>query len=75
MKNLKSRILLVGAPEKDIYGTLWNLNKLIYDYPDIPELKQLLSSNPDCAMVLDGLYSNQDEEYRDIRTLENLKKN
>jgi hypothetical protein len=70
LKNLKFRILLVGAPEKDIYGTLWNINKPINDFPDKQALKQLLLSNPECALVLDGLYCDPDVEYKDIKTIE-----
>jgi len=69
LKNLKFRILLVGAPEKDIYGTLWNTNKPICDFQDKQALKQLLSANPECALLLDGLYSSSDEEYKDITYL------
>ena len=69
LKNLKFRILLVGAPEKDIYGTLWNTNKPICDFQDKQALKQLLSANPECALLLDGLYSSTDEEYKDITYL------
>ena len=69
LKNLKFRILLVGAPEKDIYGTLWNTNKPICDFQDKQALKQLISANPECALLLDGLYSSSDEEYKDITYL------
>jgi len=72
LKNIKFRILLVGAPEKDTYGTLWNINKPINDFPDKQTLKQLLLSNPESALILDGLYCGPDEEYSDIKTIENL---
>ncbi|MDP2337009.1 MAG: hypothetical protein Q8N05_11295 [Bacteroidota bacterium] len=75
LKNLKFRILLVGAPEKDNYGTLWNYNKPINDFPDKQVLKQLLLSNPESTLVLDGLFKGSDEEYKDIKTIENLQKN
>lgn len=75
LKNLKFRILLVAAPEKDIYGTLWNINKPINDFPDKQALKQLLLSNPESALILDGLYTGSDEEYKDTKTIENLQKN
>ena len=69
LKNLKIAILLVAAPEKDMYGTLWNTNKPICEYPDRLALKQLFSVIPRCALVLDGLYSSPDEEYNDINYL------
>jgi hypothetical protein len=73
LKDLKFRILLVGAPEKDIYNTQWNNNKPISDFPDKQALKQLLLANPESALILDGLYNDSDEEYNDIKTIEILK--
>ena len=70
LKKLKYRILLVSAPEKDIFGTLWNTNKPINNYPDKKALKQLLSANPEISQILDGSYCGPDEEYIDINTIE-----
>ena len=72
LKTMKFRILLLATPEKDIYGTLWNTNKPIGNLPDKQGLKQLLSSNPESALILDGIYDGQDEEYKDIKVIENL---
>ena len=75
LKNLKFRIFLVGAPEKDIFGTHWNHTKPITDFPDQQAIKKLLMSNSESAMVLDALYHGPDEEYMDIKTIENLQIN
>ena len=75
LKSLKFRILLVAAPERDIFGTLWNTNKPITDFEPKAEIKQVLSTNPESTLILDGLYNSQDEEYKDIRSIENLVKN
>ena len=32
LKDLKYSILFIGAPEKDFYGKLWNLNMPLYKY-------------------------------------------
>lgn len=72
LKNLKCRILLVAAPEKDNEGALWNINSPIINLQDKMNLKQLITSNPGCALVLDGIYSNYDEEYSDIKVIEDM---
>ncbi len=72
LKDLKCRMVLLAAPEEDIYNTLWNTNKPIIDFPDKLGLRQILSALSGTAMVMDGLYDSQDEEYLDIRTLEEL---
>lgn len=75
LKNLKFRIVLISAPEKDIFGTLWNISKPISDYPDQQALKKLLMSNPESALVLDGIFNGPDDEYLDIKTIEKLLSN
>jgi hypothetical protein len=75
LKNLKFRIFLVGAPEEDIFGTQWNNTKPIINFPDQPALKKLLLSFPERTLVLEGIYDGPDEEYMDIRTIENLQNN
>jgi hypothetical protein len=74
LKNLKFRIFLVGAPEKDIFGTYWNNTNAINNFPDRQALKKLLFSNPESTLVLEAVYREPDEEYVDIKTLENLQK-
>jgi hypothetical protein len=72
LNNLKYRIFLVATPEKDIFGTQWNNTKPITDFPDQQTLKKLLLSNPESTLVLEALYHGPDEEYMDLKTLENL---
>jgi hypothetical protein len=72
LKDLKCRIFMIGAPEKDIYGTLWNINKPIYNFPDRQALTEILTPGMGCAYVLDGIYCNTDEEYKDIKSLEDI---
>ena len=72
LKSLKFRIFLIGAPEKDIFGTLWNINKPIINFTDKQTLTKLLRLDKECAYFLDGMYSDTDEEYLDIKTLEDL---
>ena len=72
LKNLRFRILLVSAPEKDIYGTLWNTNKPISGVSDKNTLGKILSANPQCSLILDGIYNSKDDEYQDIKTIKAL---
>jgi len=73
LKDLKFNLFLVGAPEKNIFGTYWTNTKPISDFPDQQTLKRLLVSNPESALILEGVYRGQDEEYLDIKTVESLK--
>ncbi len=72
LQNLKSDILFVSAPDYDIQGKIWNINKPVHTYPDKEELKNLLQVYLGKAYILDGIYKNSDEEYMDITTMENL---
>lgn len=69
-KTLKIRICLVAAGEKDMYGSLWNTSKPVYNSFDKLKLKQLISAGRDCSLILDGIFKDQDEEYLDIKTIE-----
>ena len=71
LKKMKLRNFFVSSPEKDIYGTLWNINKPVSDFSDKQALIRLLSAIPECTLILDGIYCNQDEEYLDIKIIEN----
>jgi hypothetical protein len=71
LKKMKLRNLFVSSPEKDIYGTLWNINKPISDFSDKQALNRLLSTSLEGALILDGIYCDQDEEYLDIKIIEN----
>lgn len=72
LRSLKIHIFLVSAPEKDIFGTIWNINKPISNSTDTKALIKLLRSDQECAFVLDGMYNNAGEEYLDIQTLEDI---
>ncbi|MCX6225534.1 MAG: TIM barrel protein [Bacteroidia bacterium] len=75
LKGMKYRIVFVAALEKDLYGSLWNVNGRVTGYPDLQSFKMLLSANPESALILDGIYNSQDEEYLDASAVEtNLKK-
>ncbi len=72
MKDLKYSILFVSAPEKDIYGKLWNINLPLYKYDQMEDAGSILRKVKDKILLLDGLYVDNDEEYLDIKNLEEL---
>jgi hypothetical protein len=72
LKNLKFRLFLVGAPEEDLFGTHWNNTKAIINFPDQQVLKKLFFTVPGSIMVLEGVYHGPDEEYMDVKILDNL---
>ncbi len=72
LKGLKYRMLFVAAPERDLYGSLWNVNNPITGWSDLKTLKLLLSANPESSLILDGIYNSQDEEYLDVTAIDNI---
>lgn len=72
LKGMKVGIFLIAAPEKDIYGTLWNINKPVNSFASKNALKQLLQTHPESVLILDGLFNGPDAEYSDIKTIETL---
>ena len=71
LRNIKMRILLVSAPEVDNYGVLWNVNCPIYRYSNHNAMKELFDSVSESTMILDGMYPDKDQEYLDIKIIEN----
>ena len=71
-KELKYSILFIGAPEKDIYGKLWNLNMPLHKYGHYEDIRSILQEAKDKTLLLDGLYDDEDEEYLDIKKMEEL---
>jgi len=72
LKDLKYSILFIGAPEKDINGKLWNLNLPLFKYKHNEDVRSVLQLAKDKTLVLDGLYNDKDEEYLEIKNLEEL---
>jgi hypothetical protein len=72
LKGLKYSILFIGAPEKDIYGKLWNLNMPLHKYGHYEYMRSILQEAKDKTLLLDGLYDDRDEEYLDIKKMEEL---
>jgi hypothetical protein len=70
LRNLKFSILLISAYEKDIRGELWNLNLPLNKYGSKKEVIDLLQWAPGKIQMLDALYKNKDEEYEDVRFLD-----
>jgi hypothetical protein len=72
LKDLKYSILFIGAPEKDISGKLWNLNMPLYKYRQNEDFRSVLQLAKEKTLLLDGLFSDKDEEYLEIKNLEEL---
>lgn len=58
---------LASAPAYDIAGTIWTMNAQLADNVDLDTLSQLLGSAPSAPVMLDGVYSDWDAEYHDVR--------
>jgi len=72
LKDLKYSIFFIGAPEKDFNDKLWNLNLPLFKYKHNENVRSVLQLAKDKTLVLDGLYNDKDEEYLEIKNLEDL---
>ena len=65
----KVGLWLVSAPAFDVAGRLWNVNGRLAPYAGKDQIAAMLAVAPHAPMVLDAVYSHQDQEYLDIRAL------
>ena len=61
----KCSMLLLSSVEKDLQGSSWNFSMPVFqsNYKDLDS--KFLNENRDKILILDAVYSNQDEEYLD----------
>jgi len=71
----KCRILLLSSVQKDIQGRIWNYNLPVYQSDNKSLDAKFLSENKQKIWILDGSYNDQDEEYLDMKLLNDLKDN
>jgi len=74
LQDLKYSVLFIAAPEKDMNGKLWNSNLPLFKYRQTDDIKPVLRMAKDKVFLLDGIYSDKDEEYLEIKNLEDLLK-
>ena len=65
----KVGLWLVAGTQRDIAGRIWNMHAPAIDSIDLPTLESLLATVPGCPLVLDGIHTDADAEYRDARFL------
>ena len=64
---------LVGAPQNDIAGELWNTCAPLSGADSLAGLRALMAIAPGAPLLLDALYTNRDEEYLDALALARLR--
>jgi hypothetical protein len=74
LNDLKYSILFIAAPEKDMNGKLWNTSFPLFKYKQYDDIKPVLQMAKDKILLLDGIYNDKDEEYLEIKNLEELLK-
>jgi hypothetical protein len=74
LNDLKYSILFIAAPEKDMIGKLWNTNLPLFKNRQNDDIKTVLRMAKDKILLLDGIYNDKDEEYLEIKNLEDLLK-
>ena len=72
LKRIRYSILFISAPENDNWGKLWNLNLPLYKYRYTEEVRSILNLAKDKTLLMDGIYDNKNEEYLDIKNLEEI---
>ena len=72
IKSLKYSFLFVSAPEKDIFGKLWNINLPLYKYEKSGDITSLLQLAKDKTLLLDGFYQSKDDEFLEVKNTEGL---
>lgn len=70
LKQMDIKDILISAPEKDIHDQLWNTNTPIYKSGQIAIIRRILAAFPQVNYIMDGLYTSQDEEYLDGKTMD-----
>lgn len=72
--DVKPKYIIVSAPERDIHGQLWNtnlpINKWTGNNDTLAALLKLLPAN--IQYIMDGNYTSQDDEYLDVRMIQDL---
>jgi len=63
---------LVAMPGVDIGGKLWSVHERVAGHASVESLRNILTVLPDVPVVLDCVYSNHDEEYADVKVLEDM---
>jgi len=71
----KCSMLLLSSVEKDLQGSSWNFSMPVFqsNYKDLDS--RFLNENRDKILILDAVYNNQDEEYLDVKFMNELKAN
>lgn len=66
--------VIVSAPEYDIHGHLWNMNLPVNKWTgDYNAFAALIKSLPaGVQFIMDGNYTSQDDEYLDIKMINNI---
>lgn len=59
--------LFMATPQYDIHNQVWNMNAPSYLYSKQELLTKIFEAFLGCRWVLDGIYSSQDEEYKDTK--------
>ena len=71
---MPNKRILISAPQKDIYGQLWNTNAPIYKSDKALVVRKILAAFPQANYIMDGLYTSQDEEYMDGKAMDEFVK-
>ena len=71
---LKARLglWLLAAPQVDQSGKLWDAHAPLHHLTDHAPVAAWISLAPDAPVLMDAVFANQDEEYLDAKTLEQL---
>lgn len=72
LKQMNIKDILISAPQKDIHDQLWSTNAPVYKAGKTDTIRKILSAFPQADYIMDGLYTSQDEEYKDGKEIDKL---
>lgn len=69
LKQAGVKNLIVAAPRRDMHNQVWNMNIPVYQYGKPELFTKIREAFPGSRLIMDGLYTSQDEEYLDTKAL------
>jgi hypothetical protein len=67
-------MLFIASSAKDLSGKIYSVNQPLAGSAVLPEAATLLNGLKDKVLILDGIYTDKDAEYLDVRELDLIKK-
>jgi len=74
LKQIQIKDMLISSPQRDLHNQLWNSNAPLYTFKNKEVVWKLLNAFRGIDYIMDGLYLSFNEEYLDVKELNNIYK-